>query len=239
MSFTKITIAAAALIAAAGTAGATTITVDPSQVGSSFTVNYDGFSDGNTIAGLTGSTTFRLTGVTDTSYTFDYSVANTSSDPIDASRISIFGFNTNPDIDSASSTGMFDMASSGNVPSGFGQVEVCFKGAGGNNCSGGGGEGVMIGDSTAGSLTLNFADAIDQLTLSDFFVRYQAIEGAGNVTSAIGRGMEGGSSGGSTGGSTGGSSGGTPVPAPAGVLLLAAGFAGIGIRFGRSNRSRI
>ena len=242
MSFIKITIAAAALMSAAGAANAAAITVDPTQVGSSFTVNYDGFSDGNTIAGLTGSTTFKLTGVTDTSYTFDYSVANTSSDPIDASRISIFGFNTNPDIESASSTGMFDMAASGNVPSGFGRVEVCFKGAGGNNCSGGAGEGVLIGDSTAGSLTLNFADAIDQLTLSDFFVRYQAIEGAGSVTSAIGRGMEGGSTGGSTGGhtgSTGGSSGGTPVPAPAGVLLLAAGFAGIGIRFGRSSRSRI
>ena len=218
MSLFKLTLAAAALFGTASAAHAGAITVDAGDIGSAFTVGYDGFSDGNVIDGLTGQTTFTLTGVTGNSYTFDYEVANTSSAPIDQSRVSIFGFNTDPDIVSASSTGAFDSSASGNVPSGFGKVEVCFKGSGGPNCSGGGGDGVFMGDTAEGTLTLNFADAVGQLTLSDFFVRYQAIEGAGAPGSAIGRG---------TVSSTGGSTGGTPVPAPAGLALFAIGAAGL------------
>lgn len=218
---------AAALLASAGLAQANIIQVTPANIGSTFTVDYDGFSDGNVIPGLTGQTMFTLTGATDRSYSFDYTVNNTSSDPIDASRISIFGFNTDPNISGATSTGLFDrVATNSNVPSGFGQVDVCFKGAGGPNCSGGGSEGVTIGNSASGSLTLNFSDALSQLTLSDFFVRYQSIDGPmGTPSSAIGRGMVGGSTG---GGSTGGgSTGGTPVPAPAGFGLFA--LAAIGL----------
>ena len=189
MSFPKITLAVAALLVSATAANASIITVSPDDVGQSFTVDYDGFTEGQTIDGLTGQTPFTLTGVTGTTYNFDYEVANTSSDPIDDSRISIFGFNTDPNISDASATGEFDRAASGNVPSGFGQVEVCFKGSGGPNCSGGGSAGVELGDSTTGTLTLDFADALTQLTLSDFFVRYQSIDGPGmNGGSAIGRG---------------------------------------------------
>jgi hypothetical protein len=228
MAVTKFTLALAALMVTATAAKANVITVSPSDIGTSYAVNYDGFADGQVINGLTGTTSFTLTGVGENSYTFSYSV--TSSSPIDASRISGFGFNTNPDITSATSTGLFDRAGSGNVPTGFGRVDVCFKGAGGTaNCAGGGGVGVNIGDTGTGSLTLNFAELPQQLTLSDFFVRYQSIDGAGAPDSAIGRGTPGSTS---TGGSTG-STGGTPVPAPGGLLLFAAGLAGLGIRFGR------
>jgi hypothetical protein len=215
-------IAVAALLSASA-ASANIITVNPTNVGQSYTVNYDGF-DGNVINGLTGQTTFKLTGATANSYSFDYQVANTSGDPIDSSRLSIFGFNTDPNISGASSTGMFDqVATNSNVPSGFGQVDLCFKGAGGNNCSGGAGEGVQMGESTGGSFTLSFSEALDQLSLSNFVVRYQSINGDG---SAIGRGTVGGGStgGGSTGG---GSTGGTPVPAPAGFALFAFAAAGV------------
>lgn len=213
MSFTKISLAVTALLASASAAHANVITVSAADIGNSYTIDYDGFTDGQTIDGLTGQTTFTLTGVTGTTYSFDYSVANTSSDPIDASRLSIFGFNTDPNISGATSTGEFDQTASGNVPSGFGHVEVCFKGATGPNCSGGGSAGVELGDSTTGSLTLSFADMLDELTLSDFFVRYQSIDGPGMTGgSAIGRG-------------TVSSSGGTPVPAPAalGLFAIAAG----------------
>lgn len=219
-------IAIAALLSASA-ASANIITVGAGDVGKSYIVNYDGFSDGNVINGLTGQTTFKLTGVTGTSYSFDYQVANTSQQPIDSSRISIFGFNTDPNISGASSTGLFDQVeTNSNVPSGFGQVDLCFKGAGGDNCSGGAGEGVKLGETASGSFTLSFSEALDQLSLSNFVLRYQSINGDG---SAIGRGTMGGSSGGSTGGGStgGGSTGGTPVPAPAGFALFALAAAGV------------
>jgi LPXTG-motif cell wall-anchored protein len=215
---------AVALLASAGLAQASVIQVSAADIGKSYTVNYDGFSDGNVINGLTGQSVFKLTGVSDRSFTFDYDVTNTSTSPINESRISIFGFNTDPNILSASSTGEFDRTVlNKNVPSGFGQVDVCFKGAGGNNCSGGGGAGVGIGETGSGTFTLNFSDALTQFSLSDFFVRYQSVNGDG---SAIGRGTPGGGS--SGGGSTGGgSTGGTPVPAPAGAGLFALAALGL------------
>ena len=228
--------AAAAALALATPAAANIIKVDQNDVGESFTVNYDGFADGQVIDGLTGEATFTLTAATLQSFTFAYEVMNTSSDPIDTSRISIFGFNTNPDIESASSTGDFDItARNANVPSGFGQVDVCFKGAGGSNsCSGGGGAGVNIGETGSGTFTLNFASDISELSLSDFFVRYQSITGGGAPGSAIGRGTPEGSTGGSSGGSSGGSTGGTDVPAPAGFALF--GLAAIGLASVRRRR---
>ena len=234
MSFTKFALALAAATTLATAAHANPITVDAGDIGTSYTVNYDGYADGQVIDGLTGQATFTLTGVGDNAYSFDYSLTNTSSDPIDASRISIFGFNTDPTIESADSTGMFDRTvTDANVPSGFGRVDVCFKGAGGPNCSGGGGVGVDIGDTESGSLTLNFSELPDELTLSDFFVRYQAIEGEGAPGSAIGRGTPSSTTSGGSTGSTGGSTGGTPVPAPGALWLFAAGLAGLGLRFGR------
>lgn len=218
----------AAIVAAAmwtGTAQADLVTLSPSDVGSSFTLDYNGFTGAGTIAGLTGSTTFTLTGATDTQYTFDYSVSNTSSAPITASRISGFGFDTNPNITSASSTGVFDTVGTGNAPN-IGSVDVCFKGGGGtNNCAGGGGDGVTLGDNTAGTLTLDFGAPISSLSLDDFFVRYQSIAGAGGITSAVGTGTLS-----SSGGSTSTSTGGTPVPEPSTMLLF--GLAAGGLVFG-------
>jgi hypothetical protein len=206
---------------AGGVAQADVISLTSASVGSSFSLDYDGFTGDGTIAGLTGSTTFTLTGISDGSYSFDYSVANTSSSPITGSRISGFGFNTNPDFTSASSTGVFDTVGTGNAPN-IGTVDVCFKGGGGTgNCAGGGGDGVSLGDTATGTLTLAFTAALGQLSLSDFFVRYQSIAGAGGTTSAVGTG-------------TLSSSGGTPVPEPATLALFAMGVAGVVIGRRRS-----
>jgi hypothetical protein len=212
---------ASASVAAVITANSATFSA--ADVGTSFGVSYDGFTGAGTIAGLTAGTLFTLTGVTGTSYMFDYAVNNTSSAPITASRVSGFGFNTDPKIAGATGTGEFStVATSANVPN-IGKVDVCFKGGGGtNSCAGGGGGGTTIGGSDAGSLTLNFAQALDTLTLSDFYVRYQAIAGTNNpASSAVGSG---------TVSSSGGSSGGTPatpVPAPPMVLLFGAAAAAL------------
>ena len=207
-------VAAAGLACVATPALADPITLDPSSVGQSYTFNYNGFSDGTTINGLTASTTFTLTSTTANSYTFSYSVANTTSTPL-TSRVSSFAFNTDPTISSATSTGAFSYTTlNSNYPNGIGNVDVCFKDAATGSCAGGGSGGLTTSESGAGSFTLNFSSPISSLTLSDFFVRYQSITGAGNVTSASGEG-------------TMTSTGGTSVPEPGVLGMMLGGIAAI------------
>ena len=213
-------------VAALGTFGlsaapamADAITLGASNIGTNYTLNYDGFSSGTTIGGLTGSTTFTLTGISGNDYTFNYSVANTSTAPITGSRISSFAFDTNPNITAASSTGAFSYTTlNSTYPNGIGNVDVCFKDAMTGSCAGGGGGGLTIGQTGTGAFTLSFSQPISSLTLSNFYVRYQSITGAGSVTSASGAGT--------LTGSTTTSSGGTSVPEPGMLGLMSLGLIG-------------
>lgn len=217
----KYAFAAASVLAlSAAPALADPITLDAGDVGTSFTLNYNGFADGTVVDGLTASTSFTLKSVTDTSYSFDYTVANTTSGDL-SSRVSSFAFDTNPDISSAISTGTYNYTVlDSNYPNGIGNVDVCFKGGASNSCAGNSG-GVTTGDSGTGSLTLNFSDPISALTLDNFFVRYQSITGAGNITSASGAVTS--------------SSGGTPVPEPGMLVLFGIGAAAVA--FGRRRKA--
>ena len=184
------------------------ITFDTSDLGTAYTLNYNGFSDGTTVSGLTGSTTFTLTSILGNDYTFSYSVTNTSSAPITDSRISSFAFNADPNITAATSTGAFSFTTlNSTYPNGIGAVDVCFKDASTGACAGGGSGGLAQGTTGTGDFVLSFAQPIASLTLSDFYVRYQSITGAGAITSANGSG-------------TLTSSGGTSVPEPGMLGLL-------------------
>lgn len=215
--------------AAPSAALADAIVLDSGDVGTSFTVGFNGFDGSGTVTGLTSSATFTLTSLTANTYTFGYTVNNTSTSPLTSSRISGFGFNTDPNISGASSTGTYNIVgTTSNVPN-IGTVDVCFKDGGGtNSCAGGGSGGVTLGGTGSGTLTLSFASALSSLNISDFFVRYQSIAGtnANTPSSAVGSGTI--TSSGST--STGGSTGGVPVPEPGMLGLFMLGAAGLWFR---------
>ena len=226
MSLIRMLIPAAALVSialGATPAMADAITLSAADVGNSYTFNYDGFSGSTPISGLTASTTFSLTGTSANSYSFSYNVANTTSSPL-TSRVSSFAFNTDPTISSANSTGAFSYTTlDSSYPNGIGAVEVCFKDAATGSCSGGGNGGLAQGATGAGSFTLNFSSPLSSLTLSDFFVRYQSITGAGNVTSASGAGFRTSTVGTTT------TSGGTTVPEPGMLGMMAGGIAALAL----------
>jgi len=217
-------LAAVAVATLPGVAQADVISLSGSDINKSFTVDYNGYTGSGTIDGLASQIVFTLTAATANTYTLGYNVTNTTGAPITESRVSGFGFNTDPTISGASSTGTYSVtALNSNVPN-VGSVDVCFKGGGGtNSCAGGGGGGVSLGDSGSGTLTLSFASPISSLSLSDFFTRYQSISGAGSTTSAVGSGTISTSSGGS-------SSGGTPVPEPGMIGLFALGVGALMLR---------
>lgn len=226
-------LAATASLAFAAPAFADSITLGSGDIGSSFSLNYDGFSGGTSISGLTGSTTFTLTGVSGNDYTFDYSVANTSSAPVTDSRISSFAFNTDPMIASASSTGAFSYTTlNSNYPNGIGTVDVCFKDAQTGSCAGGASGGLTLGQTGTGSFTLSFSSPVSALTLSDFYVRYQSISGVPGISSASGAGTM-------TSTSTGGSTGGTPVPEPGMLGLFGLSLVGLAMARRRQSARRL
>lgn len=213
-------LAAAGLAMSATPALADVITLGSSNLGQSYTFNYNGFSDSTTVSGLTASTTFTLTGISGSTYTFDYSVANTTSSPL-TSRVSSFGFNTNPDITGATSTGAFSYTTlDSSYPNGIGAIDVCFKDTKTGSCAGGGSGGLTTGQTGTGSFSLSFASPVTSLDLSDFYVRYQSITGAGNITSASGAGTQ-------TSTSSGGSTSGGTVPEPGMLGLLGAALGGM------------
>lgn len=214
---------ASASVAIASPAIADPITLDSSDVGTSFTIDFDGFvaSATNTIEDLTSSITFALQEVTGSSYTFGYLVDNTTGGGL-TSNLSSFAFNVDPDISGASADGAYSFAfvtdgqaNDPSYPNQVGAVDVCFKAANSGSCSNSGG--VSEGSTGSGSLVLNFDPDADQITLSDFFVRYQGISGADGVTSATGQST------------TSGSSSGTQVPAPGMAGLLGLAVVGLGL----------
>ena len=213
-------------LAFAAPAVAEPIMLDADSIGESFTIDFDGFVDGGpSIDGLSSSLTLTLTGIENGVYTFSYSMTNTGADGDGInSRVAGFAFNTDPNIDSASSTGTYSYTNTdSNYPNGIGTVDVCFQAQRTGSCAGGGSGGVYDGATGSGTLSLAFGTAPAELTLDDFFVRYQSISGIDGVTSASGRQIT----------STSTSSG-VDVPEPSMVLLF--GFAVLALAFGARRR---
>jgi len=164
------------------------VTVNVADVGASGTTVLQGYVDVNgnavSIPGLTGTLFLEYDGVTNGGLTwnFDYTVTNTTSGNVTASRISSFGLSTTPNITGATSTGLFDLSLvnpsfpnvQGPVVSGS-ALEVCFS-SGSNSCSGG--DGLLKGQSASGEFTLTFATALSAISLDHAFLRFQSIDGS-------------------------------------------------------------
>lgn len=165
----------------------TGITTD--DIGSSFTIKFDGNVKTNDVAGLTSEALFTLAGFDGLSALFNVVLTNTSSDPI-GSRVSVLGFDVSPDISGATSVGDFNIAVLDSaLPNEFGAIGLCVKGGGGSNsCQGGGGAGVFAGESLNFDLTLNWGSEMSSFDLSNFGVRYQDITGTSFGTSGTGQG---------------------------------------------------
>ena len=222
-----IALATAALAASPASAalvvnsdGSVTVTGSGGGTG---TLNFGGNSNGSDVQGLTSSLTLTFVEAVAGTYTFNYSLTNTSGAPTTSSRITAFGFNSDPNVvvNGAAITdgSVFDeIRYNTNVPNGVGNIELCFTT---NNCAGGGSDGLTIGQSTTGTFTLDFGDVnLDTLLLDDFAIRYQSIDAPGI---------------------TGGSGTGTYVPAvpePGTWAMMLMGFGAIGFSMRASRRRK-
>jgi len=212
-----------ASLVASNSAFAQPVTFAADDTGKSVSVDYNGFSEGRPIEGLGSSATFTLTGVEDgfhfetpaRFFNFDYSIANTSSIP---SELSSFAFRTNP---SGSNyvigfvSGAFEgFEGASTYSDGIGSVDACFANFGDPASCENRDAGIFPGEVGFGTFRLAFYDAISFLTFDDFFVRYDSVEGAGDVASASGQGLV-----------TSVSSGGDPVqvPEPGTLTIFALG----------------
>jgi hypothetical protein len=184
---------AAAALALAAATPASALTIVNNGANSSVTVtgadlltDFIIFTDGSTenSDGLFGKITMELAAFTTNSFTFNYRIENTSVNPAANSRLGQFGFDVAPGApanntnngnftvaDGASDH--FQLASSGNF-NGLGNREICLTV--GNNCSGGGNDGILSGfsNSKVGQLIFTYAGTQQSITFSRFVTRWQA-----------------------------------------------------------------
>jgi len=187
-SMCALAVGLSAVPASALTITATSVTVNlATDVGAAFVVSYGGL-----LPDLSAYSQFSLASSTATSATFNVRLLNSSD--ID-SRLSAFGFNTDPNTTSGSVGANpygFSTVHLDNDPGppnsmfpNLGHIEVCTSG--GATCQGGAQPGIADGQlSNWFTITLNFGSLGNSLVLSNFAARYQSVGPTG--TSSTGNG---------------------------------------------------
>jgi hypothetical protein len=179
------------------TATSTPWTVSAADLGAHVKLSMNGIIDGQVATGLGAEIVLMLTGVSANSraWTFDLvSLSNLTGPAPASSRVSTFGFNIFDDtaatFTSATASGSYAHISyKVSPPQLDGSFSVCFRSVSSGNCNGGGSGGVWPGSPGSGQFTLNFSSAVGNVTLDNFFVRYQSIDnlkGFANGNSAVG-----------------------------------------------------
>ena len=192
--------------------------------GDTFSVNFGGNVGGVDVPGLTASADFTVASFTSTSVILDIKLSNTTDGSIwESSRVSAIGMNVSEPIASASTSGVFQYAIlDSKFPNQYGSLDVCAI-DNKNNCNGGGGGGLTMGQMGTVTLTLNFANSITSLDLSNIGVRWQSL-----ASKQLGISGDSG-----TGGGGGDDTPGGAVPEPSAIIVFAAGMLLAGSRLRR------
>jgi hypothetical protein len=233
----KLVFATAALALSAIPASA--VILQSGDVGASGTTSIQGFVEvggvATSIPGLTGSLYLEYDGLTNGGLTwnFDYTITNTSSGAVTASRLSSFGFATDPNPTGATATSTFSNVfldpAFPNVGGAGNLIDVCFS-ADAGGCSGG--SGLLAGQSASGEFTLTFASVLTELELQYAFTRFQSIDSGApfNFNGASGVGINNNLT------ITPFDPNQPPVPEPATWAMMFLGFVGIGLLAMRRKR---
>lgn len=167
------------------------VLIDATDVGKTFTINYEGKVAGSMTPLISAVQQFTFTGTSNSNSTYNFSYTLTN-DSINESRIRSFGFDvTSPNtITSFAATGAYPFSeANNNFPEALGVREICFRASGGNNCTGGP-NGLTKGQSGMGTFSIDFANPANSIELGNFATRFQSIDpGIFGSTSGVGVGV--------------------------------------------------
>src|SRR5215204_1212051 len=206
------------------------VTLTGTDIGQTFTTTYNGSTAAPAVqSGLSAEIEYTFLGFTGNTASFSAEITNTSSAPITASRVSSFGFDTDPTVLSGTTNGdttFSNVLVNGAFPNQFGAIDVCVTG--GTTCQGGSSTGVLIGQTyTVDLLTLTFSSTLNQLVLTNFGVRYQSIDSTTGLNGASGTGY------GCVGSTCTPPPPPPPPPEPTSMALLGIGLIGAAVKLRR------
>ena len=167
-------------LASSGAASAaSSVSWSPADIGESQMIVFDGVSpayQGGSVPvpGLHAQLVLTLDSISNNTWTFGYSLTNTSAAPITTSRVTVFGFDIPQGYAGVTSTGLFSDPGAGATQL-VGNRDLCFRTINFGQCVGSYFGGVGKGHTASGIFNLNYASAQVGVMLDHLFVAYQGV----------------------------------------------------------------